>query len=335
MSAPSDLDVSSKSETKGGGGGSHSPKRRRADEPETREYADEKGRATAETEEIKQRPTGAPSSSSSSSSSSGPSTGSSPSQPRKSPEVLTLRCRPHYSPPSDFALTVAQAAGAAAVAVGHDVLFVGGPASGKSTAVSAGLAECHVTVPDISAALAFREGTNLLAAPHERDTFWEFNAARVFDKVCAQRAEDELHAGRRRVQIGQLASHGSRQVGARGVEKCAEQLVQAAAPHENVSGRVCLVAWDEPMSRTDNAVFQLLRSPWFAAHAGTGAFQLVGVLCTARDSQRLSDGVERLAAERGVKIFYLSRVDRDDAAPASASTSSLLPPPPPPPLSSA
>jgi hypothetical protein len=323
MSAPSGLGASSTAEIKGGGsggGGSHSPKRRRADEPETREYADEKGRATAETEEIKQRPTEAPSSSSSSSSSSGPSTGSSPSQPRKSPEVLTLRCRPHYSPPSDFALTAAQAAGAAAVAAGHDVLFVGGPASGKSTAVSAGLAECHVTVPDIAAALAFREGTNLLAAPHERDPFWEFNSARVFDKVCAQRAEDELHAGRRKIQLGHLASHV-------GVEKTAERLAKMAEPHVATSGRVCLVAWDEPMSRTDNAVFQLLRSPWFAAHAGTGAFQLVGVLCTTRDGQRLSDGVERLAAERGVKVFYLSRVDRDGTAPASASSLSLPPPP--------
>src|SRR5205085_466655 len=136
---------------------------------------------------------------------------------------------PHYAASVLFPLSGPQKRGADAIAAGRHVLLVGEAASGKSEAIRAGLSRRHVTVSEIS---------------------------KSYTKTCNQLAEDRLHAGFPKMQVGTVAGDHL----GRPIVSSVERLVQMATSHVKTNGSVCIVSWDESVLRSENAVFQILRS---------------------------------------------------------------------------
>ena len=216
-------------------------------------------------------------------------------------EERRVEC-PHYKILlSSLRLTELQERISQLVACGSDVIVMGPSASGKSVAIRAGLARCHVTVPCISAEYGWVESANIkhTAVQHPRtlvETMMshredELDTRRIMWERMTQEVEERAHSGMPSVQVYTRPSHtrfGQDDV----------KLISRAQEKKD-KGRVMMVCMEDSKAVLTSS---LLCSEWSEKHRLR--FQYVSELTEPEDSP-LTIQVRKWASDRGIEVIEL------------------------------
>jgi hypothetical protein len=203
---------------------------------------------------------------------------------------------PEAKTESGYKLTEGQEKGAAFVAAGRSAVLWGCGGSGKTVAIEAGLARCHVTTPDVFAHYYVRdEGEdgeeselifNAKAVAMVPNPFYGFNRRRRAERKALQAAEDASKVGLRKLQLQKAVRDNKVRAGL-------FETLEPALTSGVDRGSVCVHAFEHG--------WELLRSPQFAQFAGS--VQMVGASLSAPTPDDVA-----LAAKLGVEIVHLPPV---------------------------